>query len=158
MRQLLIAILMAVTSTAAFALSAEERRDLLDSIRPEAARRAGQQVRFRIDSLNQAGDWAVIVGSLMAQEGKTMDWEKAQDWDPSLDKILWVVAKKDARGWAAKEMYICSPEPPYWDLDPKVAFARPCELYAGFRSTAPKPRSSSAERTSQRSIELHGDA
>ncbi|WP_221229581.1 hypothetical protein [Niveibacterium umoris] len=69
----------------------------------------------------------------MAQEGKTMDWEKAQECDPSLDKMLWVVAKKDPRGWAAKEMYICSSEPPYWNLDPKVAFARPCGLYAGLQ-------------------------
>lgn len=114
-------------------MSQDERREFLDAIRPEASKKAGQAVRFKVSKLNREGDWVVLVGSLLAEEGKTMDWGKADDCDPDLDKMLWVVAKRGPQGWTVKEMYICSPEPPYWYgyLNPKVAFARPCGIYAG---------------------------
>lgn len=129
----IIALLLATISPTASALRSGERRELLDAIRPEVTRKAGQSVRFKIDKLNHVGEWAVIVGGLLAQEGKPMDWSKAKGCDPVLDKILWVVARKEADGWSAKEIDICSPEPPYWYLVPKVAFSRPCGLYAGLQ-------------------------
>lgn len=112
-------------------MSAEARRDFLEAIRPEAARQAGQAVRFRVDHLNTAGDWALLVGSLLPAPGRTLEWELATSCDPTLDKMLWVVARKSAGGWRVRQMYICSPEPPYWNLDPAIDYARPCALYTG---------------------------
>lgn len=131
MRRFLVILLLVANSLAAFAFTKDERRDLLDAIRPEATRRAGQPVRFLVDRLNRKGEWALIVGELIAAEGSTMDWNKAKDCDPTLDKMLWIVAKKEKTGWKAKEMFICSPEPPYWYLVPQEAFTRPCGIYAG---------------------------
>ncbi|MBS1158583.1 MAG: hypothetical protein H6R15_1002 [Proteobacteria bacterium] len=111
-------------------MSKEERHKFLDAIRPQATRMAGQPVRFKVDRLNYVSGWAVLVGGLMAGEGKVMDWSKAGDCDPTLDKMLWVVAKKEPSGWRVKEMYICASEPPYWNLEPNEAFSRPCGLYA----------------------------
>jgi hypothetical protein len=116
-------------------MSKDERKEFLDAIRPEAARQAGQPVRFKVDQLNHEAGWAVLFGSLLAEEGKVIDWRKAKECDPTLDKGLWVVAKKGKHGWQIKEMEICSPEPPYWylDLKPEEAFARPCAIYAGLQ-------------------------
>lgn len=137
MRRRLIALLLFGSCSAASALTGAQRRELLDAIRPEATRQAGQPVRFSIDRLNHSGDWALIVGTVLAQEGKVMDWDKAEDCNPSLDKMLWVVARKSPAGWRVEEMNICAAEPPYWYFadDPKVPFSRPCGLYAGLTTT-----------------------
>ena len=124
--------------SAASALTGAQRRELLDAVRPEAARKAGQPVRISIDRLNHSGEWALIVGEVVAPEGKVMDWDKAEDCNPSLDKMLWVVARKSPAGWRVEEMNICAAEPPYWDFadHPAVPFSRPCALYAGLATTA----------------------
>ena len=121
-------------ASVASAMNSEDRRAFLDAIRPEAAQRAGQPVRFKVNTLNQDGIWAVLVGELMAVEGKTMDWNKAKSCEPDLDKMLWVVAKKEKTGWRVLEMEICASEPPYWYLKPKEAFTRPCGIYAGLET------------------------
>jgi hypothetical protein len=131
MRHFIAALICALSCISCFAMNKDERKEFLDAIRPEASRQAGQPVRFKVSSLNQDGEWAVLVGSLLPEEGKSMDWSKAEDCDPSLDKLLWVVARKEQQAWKVKEMYICSPEPPYWNLDPKKDFSRPCGIYAG---------------------------
>jgi len=134
MHRFLIALCLAACSTIASGMTKGERQEFLDAIRPQATREAGQPVRFRADRLNVDGDWAVLVGELMAVEGKTLDWEKARDCDPNLDKMLWVVAQKRPEGWRVVEMEICASEPPYWYLEPKLAFARPCGIYAGLET------------------------
>ncbi len=116
-------------------MSKDERKEFLDAIRPEATRQAGQPVRFRVDTLNHDAGWAVLFGSLVAEEGQVIDWRKAKDCDSNLDKSLWVVAKKERHTWKVIEMYICSPEPPYWYLKPEEAFARPCGIYAGLQAS-----------------------
>ncbi|WP_341677917.1 hypothetical protein [Niveibacterium sp. SC-1] len=115
-------------------MSKAERQELLDALRPQATRQAGQPVRFKVDKLNVDHDWAVLVGELMALEGKTLDWNKARDCEPDLDKMLWVVANKQAGAWRVVEMEICASEPPYWYLKPKLAFTRPCGIYAGLET------------------------
>lgn len=138
MRKRLLVLWLLVGCSAAFALTGAQRRELLDAIRPEATRQAGQPVRFSIDRLNHSGDWALIVGTVLAQEGKVMDWDKAEDCNPSLDKMLWVVARKSPAGWRVEEMNICAAEPPYWDFvdHPAAPFSRPCGLYAGLATAA----------------------
>lgn len=131
MRRTAIFLLISLLPHLAAAMNKEERQEFLDAIRPEAIRMAGQSVRFKVDRLNVEGAWAVLVGELMAQDGKAMDWNKAKYCDPTLDKMLWVVARKETSGWRVKEMFLCAPEPPYWNLEPRKAFSRPCGLYAG---------------------------
>ncbi len=121
--------------SSALAMSRADRQELLDAIRPEATKRAGQAVRFRVDTLNYDAGWAVLVGGLMAQEGQRMDWNRAKECEPELDKMLWVVAKRDASGWRVIEMSICATEPPYWSLK-EEAFMRPCGIYAGLQVDA----------------------
>jgi hypothetical protein len=132
---LLCFYLMSITAMPALAMSNEERKAFLDAIRPQAAQRAGQAVRFKVDHLNQDGDWAVLVGSLLAEEGKQMDWHKAKDCEPELDKLLWVVAQHTPTGWRVQQMDICATEPPYWQLKPRTDFARPCGIYANLPTT-----------------------
>ncbi|MFZ6800566.1 hypothetical protein [Undibacterium sp. Di24W] len=81
-------LLLIANSLAAFAVTKYERKEWLDALRPEATRLAGQPIRFRVDKLNLEGDWALIVGSLMAAEGHIMDWSKAKGCYPTLDKML----------------------------------------------------------------------
>jgi hypothetical protein len=131
MQKYTLILLFLFQTTAAFGMTQVERREFLDAIRPEAAHKAGQTVRFKVSKLNYEKGWAVLVGNLMGVEGKVMDWSKAEECDPMLDKMLWVVAQKEDKGWRVKEMFICSSEPPYWYLKPEVAFARPCGIYAG---------------------------
>lgn len=119
----------------AFAITQEERKEFLDSIRPAIEVKAGQPIRFKVDKLNIDSEWAVLVGKLVGEEGKKIDWSKAQDCDESFDKMLWVVARKKFQGWHVQEAYICSPEPPYWNLNPEVAYHRPCGIYAGLEIT-----------------------
>ena len=134
-RTLICTALCAIACASTLAMSQDERKDFLNAIRPEASRQAGQPVRFKVHTLNHEAGWAVLFGSLLAQEGQVMDWRKAKDCDPNLDKSLWVVAKKKGSNWTVVEMYICSPEPPYWYLKPEEAFARPCAIYAGLQAS-----------------------
>lgn len=129
-------LLCALIPQIALAITPSERREFLDTIRPEVTRLAGQPIRFKVDTLNYQGGWAVLVGEVMALAGKSLDWGKAKNCDPTLDKVLWVVAQKNGVDWQVKEMFICSPEPPYWYLEPKEAFLRPCGIYAGLQTGA----------------------
>ena len=131
MLKLILLFLLTFLAKIALGITNEERHEFLDAIRPQAARMAGQPVRFKVDKINYDKGWIVLFGELLAQDGKVMDWRKAVNCDSNLDKSLWVVAKKGQQGWQVKEMFICSPEPPYWYLNPKVAFDRPCGIYTG---------------------------
>lgn len=131
MRTSVCAFILTIASSYSLAITKEERKDILDSIRSTVEEKAGQPVRFKVEHLNLAKDWAVLVGSLLGAEGKKMDWSKAQDCDEDLDKMLWVVAQKQNNAWHVKDVDICSPEPPYWYLKPKVDYKRPCEIYEG---------------------------
>jgi hypothetical protein len=135
MRTAICALLLTLASSFSFAITKEERKEFLDSIRPAVEKQAGQPIRFKVEKLNIDSEWAVLVGSLLGEEGKRMDWSKAQNCDENLDKMLWVVAQRMTQGWHVKEAYICSPEPPYWNLNPKVAYHRPCGIYAGLDIT-----------------------
>jgi len=111
--------------------STAERKAFLDAIRPEAERQAGQEVLFKVDRLNFDGKWAVLVGAIVGKAGRPLDWERAVDCHPNLDKMLWVVAKRAAQSWRVHEMTICATEPPYWYLYDYVGFEWPCGVYAG---------------------------
>lgn len=135
MRTAFFALLLSLAVNSADALTQQERREFLDAIRPIAAMKAGQPIRFKVLNLNIDSGWAVLFGELMGEEGKPMDWSKAKGCDENLDKSLWVVAQRQAQGWQVKEISVCSPEPPYWSLNPKAAYSLPCGIYAGLKIT-----------------------
>jgi hypothetical protein len=122
-------------ASSALALSTQERRDFMDAIRPEAVRQAGQDVRFKVDHLNQDGDWVVLVGSVVGAPGKTIDWSLSPICGVELDKILWVVARRAGAAWQVKHMLICASEPPYWNLEPYGGLVWPCGVYADMKSS-----------------------
>jgi hypothetical protein len=130
MQKLLIAALFACLSIPALAMSKAERQAFLDAVRPSAEKKVGQAVRFKVDRLNVDSGWAVMVGELLPEVGRKIDWDKVEGCEADLDKMLWVVAKKEAQGWQVKKMEICASEPPYWYLD-KADYQRPCGIYAG---------------------------
>lgn len=108
----------------------DDRKQILDAIRPSAEKQAGQAVRFKVDLLNQDGDWVALVGELITPSGADLDWDKAKNCHPDLDKMLWAVAEKVQGKWRVRDLDICGTEPPYWYLKAKD-FARPCGIYAG---------------------------
>ena len=82
-----------------------------------------------------------MLGSLVDEKGKELDWTKAKGCEPELDKMLWVIAEKSASNssgnpWRIDELLICSPEPPYWYLEKPAAFSKPCGLYAGLKDSS----------------------
>jgi hypothetical protein len=135
MKQLAVALIFNCSCISATAMGAAERKELLDALRPSVAKQAGQPVRFKVSKLNQDQDWAILVGELLAEQGKVIDWSKAKGCDTDLDKMLYVVAHKAKQGWRVKQMDICAPEPPYWNLNPEVDYAHPCGIYVGLEIT-----------------------
>ena len=118
-----------LAATAAVAKQPHERQRLLDAARPRAAADAGQPVRIKVDRLNIDGGWAVLVGELVGAQGKPIDWGKATNCHPDLDKMLWVVLRKQGVAWRVEHIEICASEPPYWYLEQYGGFAWPCGVY-----------------------------
>lgn len=136
-----IAVFLALIATCcALGAAAEpgpaDRKALLDAARPQAAAKAGQPVRIKVDRLNVDRGWAVLVGSLVpaapAASGKGgIDWDLADGCHPALDKMLWVVLHKAGTTWRVKHIDICASEPPYWYLEQYGGLVWPCGVYAG---------------------------
>lgn len=107
-----------------------QRKAILDAARPVAQSMANQPVRIKVDRLNVDSGWAVLVGELVAPPGGRLDWRKARDCEPDLDKMLWVVLAKADDHWRVAQIEVCSPEPPYWYLQ---ELTWPCGVYAGLQ-------------------------
>ena len=88
---LFIALLALLATHAAWALDPAVRRDILDTIRPAAATRAGQEVRIVVDTLNVDGDWALLAGSLVGKDNRPMKVELAKECSQELDRLLFAV-------------------------------------------------------------------
>jgi hypothetical protein len=120
-------LLIATTSQA---LDPDLRKQILDAVRPPAAAKAGQPVLIRVDRLNVDKDWAVLVGSLVSTSGTELDWNKAKDCHPDLDKMLWAVVHRTGTTWKIQQLDICACEPPYWGLS-LTQLTWPCGVYEG---------------------------
>lgn len=118
------------------ALAPAERRALLDSIRPSAARQVGQPVRFRVERLNVDGDWALLTGELVSTQGGPLAWDRVKGCHVELDKGLWVVAARQAGRWQVKHLEVCATEPPHWTLGQFGGYVWPCGVYAGLQGPA----------------------
>jgi hypothetical protein len=114
-------------------LRAAERRAVLEAIRPQAASRAGQAVKFRVERLNVDGDWALLTGELVSTAGGPLDWAKAKECHRELDKLLWVVLSRRAGRWQVKHLEVCATEPAHWSLEQFGGFVWPCGVYAGLQ-------------------------
>jgi hypothetical protein len=127
-----IAIVVMVLAAPALAAppSPAERREILDAARPAVMAEVGQAVKFKVSQFNVDANWAVVYGGLLNANGGPIDWQKAPHCNDDLDKSLWIVlAKTDAR-WRVAQLYVCSPEPPYWIIS---HYDWPCGVYAGLR-------------------------
>ncbi|MBK9614243.1 MAG: hypothetical protein IPO35_01550 [Uliginosibacterium sp.] len=131
---LFIALLALLATHTAWALDPVVRRDILDTIRPAAATRAGQEVRIVVDTLNVDGDWALLAGSLVGKDNRPMKVELAKECSPELDRLLFAVLTRKQGSWSIKHLEICATEPPYWYLDQLNSAAWPCGLFAGLSS------------------------
>ena len=114
----------------------QERRAILDASRPQAAAMAGQAVRFKVDRLNVDRGYAILVGELVGAPGKQIDWGWADSCHADLDKMLWVVLRKQRGSWNVLHMEICASEPPYWYMEQYGGLVWPCGVYAGLRAFA----------------------
>lgn len=111
-----------------------ERQAILDAIRPLASAQARQPVRIVVQRLNRADGWAVLEGGLAGPGGKTVDWSRARDCEPELDKLLWAVLRREGAAWRVLRLDICAPEPPYWQPETLRPLNLPCGVLAGLQS------------------------
>lgn len=114
-------------------LSPSERRALLDALRPQAAQRAGQPVKFVVERLNVDGDWALLTGALVSASGGSLAWAKAAECHLELDKLLWAVARRQGGQWRVQHLEVCATEPPHWTLAQFGGYVWPCGVYAGLQ-------------------------
>ena len=129
-----LALSVACLPLGATELPQAERQSILGAVRPAAARMAGQTIRIKIDRLNVDRSWAVLVGSLVSETGKGIEWSLAKDCAPELDKMLWVVLQKSNKVWRVKHIEICAPEPPYWNLEQYGGLIWPYGVYSGLET------------------------
>lgn len=122
----------------AHALEPGERKQILDAIRPLAAEEANQAVRIKVDQLNVDSGWAILVGELVGPPGQYIDWKRSVQCEADLDRMLWVVLKKQRKGWKVKHMEICASEPPYWYMEQYGGLVWPCGVYKGLISSGPE--------------------
>ena len=111
-----------------------ERQAVLEAIRPLAAQRVGQPVKFMVERLNVDGDWALLTGELVSTTGDTLDWAKASECHLELDKLLWVLLSRQGGRWTVKHLEVCATEPPHWSLEQFGGLVWPCGVYAGLQS------------------------
>ncbi len=121
-------------SAAQAPVPATERRAVLEAIRPLAAQRVGQPVKFMVERLNVDDDWALLMGQLVSSSGGPLNWDKAKACHPELDKLLWVVLSRQAGRWQVKHLEVCATEHPHWSLEQFGGLVWPCGLYAGLQS------------------------
>lgn len=114
-------------------LTPSERRALLDALRPQAAQRAGQPVKFVVERLNVDGDWALLTGALVSASGGSLAWAKAAECHLELDKLLWAVARRQGGQWRVQHLEVCATEPPHWTLAQFGGYVWPCGVYAGLQ-------------------------
>lgn len=134
--RLAVLLALAAFASAGFARAptAVERREILDTVRPEAAAKADQAVRIRVDLLNVDSDWAILVGDLVGQPGHPMVWSAERNCDPNYGHGLWAVLHRLDGHWRLKHLDICVVEPVFWDLSPYGGTVWPCGVYAGMSS------------------------
>lgn len=133
-----LALALAAASAATPALSQgnvgpAERRALLEAARPLAAQRAGQPVKFMVQQLNVDGGHALLTGELVSATGGPLDWRRAKECPPELDKGLWVLLVRRAARWEVRHMEICASEPPHWTPEQFGGLVWPCGVYAGLQ-------------------------
>jgi len=109
---------------------ADDRKDILDAVRPVASQKASQSVKIKVDILNIDKNSAMLVGELRNSQGQALNWSQIGVCSADLDKMLWVVLDKKAT-WRVKHIEICSPEPPYWYLEDYGGFDKNCGIYKG---------------------------
>lgn len=115
-----------------------DRTAILDAVRAPAAMRTRQAVRIVVSRLNRVGEWAVLEGELVSVKGRSLDWSRASECEPELDKRLWSIVRRSPRGWDVVQLAVCASEPPYWDPTFLARTSVPCDVLAGLTSSEGK--------------------
>ena len=126
-----LSLVLAGADASAAELTTQDRRALLEALRPQAAKRVGQPVKFLVERLNADGDWALLTGALVSSRGGPLLWTKAAECHAELDKLLWAVARRKGTGWRVQHLEVCATEPPHWTLEQFGGLVWPCGLYTG---------------------------
>ena len=126
-----------------------ERLAILDAVRTPAAARTRQAVRIVVARLNLAGDWAVLEGELVDSKGGALDWTRASECEPELDKRLWAALQRVQGRWRVRQLAVCAPEPPYWDPSYFKQSPVPCEVLTGLTAADGADLASTCRRASR---------
>lgn len=68
-----VAAIFAFSTSCTFALSSQERKEILDAARPVATQKTGTPVRIKVDQINVDNNWAILIGELVSPEGTQLD-------------------------------------------------------------------------------------
>jgi hypothetical protein len=135
MRRALAAVLLAAAPAAqAVAPTGALRATILDAIRPDATKVAGQPVRIKVGTFNVDRGWALLIGELVRPDGGEVDWSKSEDCDNGLDKSFFVIAHEVAGKWVVRNMEACYGDPPWEQPTYYDGLDLPCGIYDGVGS------------------------
>jgi hypothetical protein len=110
------------------------RTQLVDAIRPAAAKMAGQAIRIKVRVLNVDHDWALMIGDTQTPSGGEPDWTLSDDCNNGLDKTLFALAHRVDGRWQVTHLDMCEGDPPYEQPGSYDGLDLPCGLYAGVPS------------------------
>lgn len=115
-----------------------ERKIILDAARPYLEAITGQAVKYRVNQANVDGQWALVTGSLVAPNGKPLNWGKIPTCEGDTDKLLWLVMAKADGQWRPAQIHVCAVEPPEWTMDTAMSLWWPCGVYTGLEDVKGK--------------------
>ena len=110
------------------------RRQVLDAVRPAAAKMAGQAVRIKVRVINVDRGWALVIGDTQTPSGDEPDWTLSEDCDNGLDKTLFALAHRVDGRWQVTHLDLCDGDPPYEQPQYYDGLDLPCGIYRGVPS------------------------
>ncbi len=110
------------------------RKQVLDVVRPAAAKMAGQPIRIQVRTLNVSHDWALLIGGTRRPDGDEPDWSLSEDCDNGLDKTLFALAHRVDGRWQVTHLDMCEGDPPYERPESYDGLDLPCAIYEGVPS------------------------
>ncbi len=110
------------------------RKQVLDAIRPAAAKMAGQPIRIQVRILNVSHDWALLIGATQTPAGDEPDWSLSEKCDNGLDKGLFALAHRVDGHWQVAHLDMCEGDPPYERPESYDGLDLPCTIYEGVPS------------------------
>ena len=110
-----------------------ERKALLDAARAPLERRLHQPVRFAVDRLTLAGDWAFLHAHMQGAGGRPLDFA-GTEFEPAashgaLSRVYAALLERNAGQWTVKAEAV-GPTDPAWAAWAQ-AYGAPAALFGG---------------------------